>query len=62
MPMLSTNQPITAWLVCVVCFSGADPEFGGLGGGAFGGGVGWLPTQGVAAPTRLSDVGEGGIL
>ncbi len=36
-------------------------EFSGLGGGAFGGsgGAGWLPEEGFAAPTRLSDVGKG---
>lgn len=41
--------------------SGGDPEFSGLGGGAFGGsgGAGWLPEEGFAAPTLLADVGEG---
>ncbi|CAM9345111.1 unnamed protein product [Ectocarpus fasciculatus] len=40
--------------------SGGDPEFSGLGGGAFGGsgGAGWLPEEGFAAPTLLSEVGE----
>lgn len=56
-----SHQPINARLSRMSCFSGADPEFSGLGGGAFGGGVGWLPDQGFAAPTRLSDVGEGGV-